>query len=88
MIFLLFLMLISFPSSPKSSFAKGVIFVSNLSPSPQESPVKNPKGDYMSKFLSMNTNPLGLKEDIFLKKILKQPRIKWAIRASARHILD
>jgi hypothetical protein len=88
LISLLFLVLASSPSSSKSSYAKGVISVSNLNPSPQETPVKKPKYDYMSTFLSRNTSPLGLKEDIFLKQLLKQPRINWAIRASARHILD
>ena len=56
--------------------------------SPQEIPVKKPKYDYMSTFLSRSTNPLGLKEDQMLKKLLRQPRAKWAIRAGVKHILD
>ena len=43
--------------------------------------VKKPKYDYMSTFLSRNTRPFGLKEDLALKKFLEQPSIKWAIRA-------
>jgi len=50
--------------------------------------VKKPKYDYMSTFLSRNTNPLGLKENIALKKYLNQPSIKWAIRAGEKHILQ
>ena len=49
---------------------------------------KKPKYDYMSTILSRDTKPLGLKENIALKKFLKQPNIKWAIRAGERHILD
>jgi hypothetical protein len=53
---------------------------------PQET--KKPKYDYMSTVLSRDTKPLGLKEDIALKKFLNQSSIKWAIRAGERHILD
>lgn len=49
---------------------------------------KKPKYDYMSTVLSRDTKPLGLKEDVALKKFLKQSSIKWAIRAGERHILD
>jgi hypothetical protein len=42
----------------------------------------------MSTILSRNTKPLGLKEDPELEKLLKQPCIKWAIRAGKKHILD
>jgi len=55
---------------------------------PQNVPDKKPKYDYMSTFLSRNTNPLGLKEDPELEKLMKQPSIKWAIRAGKKHILD
>ncbi len=44
--------------------------------------------DYMSTLLERNTNPLGLKDDITLQKYLSQPEIKWAIRASRRHLLN
>jgi hypothetical protein len=57
-------------------------------PPPQEFPAKKPKYDYMSSFFSRNTRPLGLKEDLALKKLLKQKSIGWAIRTRIRHILD
>ncbi len=59
-----------------------------LEPIQQTYPVNKPKYDYMSTFLSRNTKPLGLKEDLVLKKLLREPSIKWAIRSAARHILD
>lgn len=43
---------------------------------------------YMETVLSRNTKPLGLKENVVLRNLLKQPAIKWAIRAGLRHILD
>ena len=49
---------------------------------------KKPKYDYMSTFLSRDTKPLGLKEDLALKKLFKQSSIKWAIRAGEGHIFD
>jgi len=55
---------------------------------PQEFPAKKPRYDYMSSFFSRNTKPLGLKEDLALKKLLKQKGINWAIRTEIRHILD
>jgi hypothetical protein len=57
-----------------------------LNQEPQDT--KKPKYDYMSTFLSRDTNPLGLKENIALKKLLDQSSIKWAIRSSRRHILN
>ena len=53
--------------------------------SPQQ---KKPPSDYMSTYLSRNTNPLGLREDQDLKRFLEQPIIKWAFRAEFRHILE
>lgn len=55
---------------------------------PQEIPAKKPKYDYMSSFFSRNTRPLGLKEDLALKKLLGQKSITWALRTGIRHILD
>jgi hypothetical protein len=55
---------------------------------PQEFPAKKPRYDYMSSFFSRNTRPLGLKEDLALKKLLKQKAAKWALRTEIRHILD
>ncbi len=49
---------------------------------------KKPKYDYMSTFLSRDTKPLGLKEDLALKKLFRQSSIKWAIRAGEGHIFD
>jgi len=65
-----------------------LISAKNPIPNPQNYPVKKPRYDYMSTFLSRNTKPLGLKEDLALKKLLNQHPIKWAIRAGERHILD
>jgi len=49
---------------------------------------QKPKYDYMSTFLSRNTNPLGLKENPELNKYLNQASIKWAVRSSERHLLN
>lgn len=46
------------------------------------------KFDYMSSILSRNTKPLGLKENVTLRKWLNQPSIKWAMRSGNRHILN
>lgn len=54
--------------------------------SPQE--VQKPKYDYMSTFLSRSTQPLGLKEDPALKKLLGQGAVKWSVRAGSRQVLD
>jgi hypothetical protein len=55
---------------------------------PREYPAQKPKNDYMSQILGRNTRPLGLKEDLALRKLLRQPAIKWAIRSGQRHILN
>jgi hypothetical protein len=55
---------------------------------PQEYPVKKPKSDYMSQILGRNTKPLGLKEDLAVRRLLRQPAIRWAVRSGQRHILD
>jgi hypothetical protein len=55
---------------------------------PQERSPKKPKWDYLSKFLSLDTAPLGLKENPLLKKMLRESSTKWAIRSGFRHILD
>jgi len=72
----------------KSLSLKGLSFSKNSAAEPQIAPAKKPNTDYMSTFLSRNTNPLGLKEDLTLKKLLKQSSAKWAVRAGKRHILD
>lgn len=74
-------------SSDKPSPARWLSPAEHSTPSLQDVPSKKPKDDYMSKFLR-NTSPLGLKEDLLLKKLLKQSNIKWAVRSGKRHILD
>ena len=51
-------------------------------------PTRKQETDYMKSVLQRDTNQLGLKEDPALTRLLKQPSIDWAIRASARHILN
>ncbi len=50
--------------------------------------VQKPRLDYMSTFLSRTTSPLGIKEDEELRRLLKQPRTTWTLRAGIRHILN
>lgn len=85
-ILLLLVSLLSSFQKEKGPDPSGLIMAKARATHPQTS--KKPKYDYMSTFLSRNTKPLGLKEDPTLKKFLKQPTIKWAIRAGGRHILD
>ncbi|MGQ9672566.1 MAG: hypothetical protein ACUVV5_05465 [Candidatus Aminicenantales bacterium] len=54
----------------------------------QEFPLQKPKYDYMSSFYSRNTKPLGLKEDVALRKLMRQRGFKWAVRAGLGHILN
>lgn len=49
---------------------------------------KKPQTDYMSRIAGRNTDPLGLKENPALDKLMQQPSIKWAIRSAKRHILN
>jgi hypothetical protein len=42
----------------------------------------------MSSILGRNTKPLGLKEDLAMRKLLRQPAMKWAVRAGQKHILN
>jgi hypothetical protein len=59
------------------------------SPSGQDNqPIRRPPTDYMSTWMNQNTRPLGLRENRKYARLINQPRINWAIRASARHILD
>jgi hypothetical protein len=55
---------------------------------PQDQPPNKQTQDYMSAIMSKNTKPLGLTENKRLNELMKQPNIKWAIRAASRHILD
>ncbi|MEE9500981.1 MAG: hypothetical protein V3V48_02820 [Candidatus Aminicenantaceae bacterium] len=70
----------------KVGFSASSFFSAKPNIDPQTS--KKPKYDYMSTFLSRNTEPLGLKENIALKRFLEQPSIKWAIRSGKKHILN
>ncbi len=83
--FFLFMALILTPPSTLSS--KGVSLTKDPA-YPQNVPEKKPKYDYMSTILSRNARTLGLKMDPMLEKLLKQPSIKWSIRAGAKHVLD
>ncbi len=85
--FILLLLSLTF-TSPSGLSSKGLFLAKGSAAYPQDVPVKKPKYDYMSTILSRNTKPLGLKEDPELEKLLKQPCIKWAIRAGKKHILD
>jgi len=44
--------------------------------------------DYMSALLARNADPLGLKENPELQRLLSQPSIKWAVRSKRKHILN
>jgi hypothetical protein len=57
-------------------------------PSPQDDAQIRPRSDYMSSILSRNTKAIGLIADPTLQKMMSQTGRKWAIRSSARHILD
>ena len=84
-----FILLISLTfTSPNDLSSKDLFLAKSSAADPQDVPVKKPRYDYMSTLLSRNTKPLGLKEDPELEKLLKQPSIKWAIRAGKKHILN
>lgn len=52
-------------------------------------PIGRPDTDYMSQWANRNTKALGLGgEDKVFKKLAGQPRVNWAVRSAARHILD
>ncbi len=74
--------------SPESFFLAGGSRSAEMASAIQEFPAKKPRYDYMSMFYSRNTKPLGLKEDLALKKLMSQPGIKWAIRTGVGHILN
>ncbi len=50
-------------------------------------PLQRQNLDYMSTFLSRNTNPLGLEEDEGLKRMRNEAAITWVRRAGWRHPL-
>lgn len=58
---------------------------------PQEPPpreVQKPTYDYMSGLLSRSTNPLGLKDNPAVRRMLGQGPAAWALRSCSRHVLD
>jgi hypothetical protein len=61
---------------------------SSPAPVQQSYPQGKTNEDYLQTILSRNTKPLGLKENVALRNLLRQPPIKWAIRAGIRHIID
>jgi hypothetical protein len=87
-IFILFIFLSIFLSSHGAGkYASSVaIYAENSASAPQS--VKKPEYDYMSSILSRNTKPLGLKDNLPLRRFLNQPSFKWAIRSGGRHILN
>ena len=60
----------------------------SASQEPPPEKIQKPKYDYMSGILSRSTQPLGLKEDPVIRKMLSQGAVKWALRSGSRHILD
>jgi hypothetical protein len=86
--FFLFLFLSLILTSPKIKILSfdGLYALKNDHSSPQS--VKKPEFDYMSSILSRNTKPLGLKDNLPLRRFLNQPSIKWALRAGGKHILN
>jgi len=55
---------------------------------PQNDSQIRPQSDYMAQILSRNTKAIGLREDGTLQRMMSQTGRKWAVRSSARHILD
>jgi hypothetical protein len=82
------LALLLFCLASSSSVERAASVLAGDQAAPQDAAGQKAKYDYISTFLSRNTKPLGLKEDLMMKKLLKQPRAIWAIRAGLRHILD
>jgi len=73
------------PDSLSTMAFNGSAAADSLDKVPQDT--QKQKFDYMSSILSRNTKPLGLKENVTLRKWLNQPSIKWAMRSSRKHIL-
>ena len=64
------------------------LYSPGVNPLPQSEPPKKAVSDYMNAIIQRNTKPLGLKDNPILTRLNKQPRISWAVRVVARHILD
>ena len=61
------------------------LFPGNSGP-PQQT--RRTQDEYLSTLLSRNTDPVGLKENPELQKLLRQTAVKWAVRSTRRHILN
>jgi hypothetical protein len=87
-VFILFILLTltSTPDSASIHAFPGIFAATSTDKAPQNT--QKQKFDYMSSILSRNTEPLGLKENVSLRKWLNQPSIKWAVRSGVRHILN
>lgn len=87
-VFFFFLFLLLIHTSPKIIILSygGLYALENDHVNPQS--VKKPEFDYMSSILSRNTKPLGLKDNLPLRRFLNQPSIQWAFRAGGKHILE
>jgi hypothetical protein len=84
-LFLFIPLLLSSPETKSLAFS-GIYAPENNDSDPQS--VKKPKFYYMSSILSRNTKPLGLIDNLTLRKFLNQPSIKWALRSGGKHILN
>jgi hypothetical protein len=84
----LLVLTVSLSVSHESFVLTGGSRLAGMTSAVQEFPAKKPRYDYMSMFYSRNTKPLGLKEDLALKRLMSQPAVKWAIRTGVGHILD
>jgi len=72
-------------------FFLGVFFLlrsQDVPPGQDSQPIRRPDTSYMGQWLNRNTKPLGLQENPRYARMIEQPRINWAIRASVRHILE
>jgi hypothetical protein len=73
---------------PGQSRLSGIKPLPSADPAQQGYSTKKTTEDYLETVLSRDTKPLGLKENVVLRNLLRQPAVKWAIRAGIRHGLD
>jgi hypothetical protein len=86
LILLILLALVMSPNNVSTYAFPGMYVEKSGNDNPQNT--QKQKFDYMSSILSRNTKPLGLKENVSLRKWLNQPSIFWAMRSGGRHILN
>jgi len=72
---------------PRMSKGQGFVRTRGTLLAQESVPGQKPAFDYMSSYLSRNTNPLGLEENKELRELRSQPAIKWVIRAGWKHAL-